>query len=42
MKNIEQHEEDLEKLNRLEYWSVKLFPFLISFTLIYWLVKTVC
>ena len=34
-----QHEKELEKLDKWEYWLVKLIPFLLSFLFIYLLCK---
>lgn len=42
MKTIEQHEEDLDKLNTLEYLVIKVLPFIVSISIIYWLAKNVC
>lgn len=34
MKTQKQHEEDLEKLDNIAYWFVKLTPFVLSFLFI--------
>ncbi len=36
-----EHEKELEKLDREEYWFIELFPFVISFLVIYFLYKSI-